>query len=111
GAGGGYDPYVPVAIVPVGQKWSYILTLTGPASAATISLQIISGAGALGNTTNSWPMPSWCANEGMYFKAGDYDQADTSTNPPVTAIVEYYGLTFAHSENLAPTTPGPSAEP
>jgi len=104
---GGFSVYAPVAVVPLGQQFSYILSLDGTGASATISLTITSANGAAGNTTNTWPMPSGFADEGMYFKAGDYDQSPT-TGPDVTATVEFYGLTLGHSENVAPITPAPA---
>ena len=54
-----------VGNVPLGTKWSYVIGLSGN----TISLVIDGGA------TQTFAMSSTFDQEGMYFKAGDYDQS------------------------------------
>jgi hypothetical protein len=84
---GGNEQLTKVGSVPLGTKWSYVIGLSGN----TISLTINGG------TVQTFPMSSTFDQEGMYFKAGDYDQtADSSAAPTVGAKVQFYALTIFH---------------
>jgi hypothetical protein len=83
-AGGNEIPY-PVGNVPLGTKWSYVIGLAGE----TISLTIDGG------TLQTWTMSSTFDQEGMYFKAGDYDQS-VGTDGTVGAKVQFYALQIFH---------------
>jgi hypothetical protein len=81
------EPQTKVGNVPLGTKWSYVIGLSGN----TISLTINGGA------AQTFPMSSTFDQEGMYFKAGDYDQtADSSAAATVGAKVQFYALTVFH---------------
>ena len=75
---GGQKTY-DIAKVPVGTKWSYVIGLSG----STISLKV-------NLLTRTFTMPSSFAKEGMYFKAGNYDQS--SGGESAAAIVHFYAL-------------------
>ena len=83
---GGQTPHT-VANVPLGTKWSYVITETG---AKTITLSINGGA------AKSFAVPSSFKGYPMYFKAGDYDQSSGSSST-VGATVHFYALSVAHS--------------
>ncbi len=74
-----------VGNVPLGTQFSYVITLSGD----VISLD-------LNGSTQTWPLPSSFDQEGMYFKAGDYDQS-TGTSSTVGAKVQFYALSVKHS--------------
>jgi hypothetical protein len=83
-AGGNEIPY-PVGTVPLGTKWSYVIGLSGN----TISFSLNGGA------TQTWTMSSTFNEEGMYFKAGDYDQS-VGSSASVGAKVQFYALKVVH---------------
>lgn len=83
-AGGSSVPH-PVGTVPLGEKWSYVIGLSGN----TISLVVNGGA------AQTWPMSSTFNQEGMYFKAGDYDQTAGSDHS-IGAKVQLYALATSH---------------
>ena len=58
-------------------------------SGSTISLTINGG------TTQTFAMSSTFDQEGMYFKAGDYDQS-VGTSATVGAKVQFYALKIFH---------------
>jgi hypothetical protein len=82
---GGNEVNHPVGNVPLGTKWSYVIGLSGN----TISLVIDGGA------AQTFTMPSSFDQEGMYFKAGDYDQS-VGTSATVGAKVQFYSLEVFH---------------
>jgi alginate lyase len=86
---GGDGVYETVAAAPLGTKWSYLLSLTGTGANAVVGLSINGG------TTLTWPMPASFADEGMYFKAGDYDQT-AAGKASIGASVSFYALQIAH---------------
>jgi hypothetical protein len=86
---GGDGVYETVAAVPIGVRWSYLLSLVGTGAKAVIGLSI-NGAAA-----TTWPMPASFAGERMYFKAGDYDQTAAGTASP-GASVSFYVLRVFH---------------
>lgn len=91
---GGFSVEKPVAAVPLGTKWSYVIGLTGTGANAVISLSINGG------TPLTWPIPGGSAadgfsQEGMYFKAGDYDQTEVGT-ASAGAKVSFYSLSIYH---------------
>jgi hypothetical protein len=86
---GGDGVYETVAAAPLGTKWSYLLSLTGTGANAVVGLSINGG------TTMTWPMPASFADEGMYFKAGDYDQT-AAGKASTGASVSFYALQIAH---------------
>jgi hypothetical protein len=71
--------------VPLGTPWSYVIGLTGN----TISLVIDGGA------PQTFAMSSTFDQEGMYFKAGDYDQS-VGSSATVGAKVQFYALAIVH---------------
>jgi hypothetical protein len=82
---GGNEVEHPVGNAPLGTKWSYVIGLSG----STIRLTIDGGA------AQTFAMSSTFDEEGMYFKAGDYDQtAGTSTT--LGAKVQFYALSIFH---------------
>jgi hypothetical protein len=83
-AGGNEVPYT-VGHVPLGTQWSYVIGLAGN----TISLALNGGA------AQTWAMSTTFDQEGMYFKAGDYDQS-VGTSATVGAKVQFYALQIAH---------------
>ena len=83
-AGGNEIPY-PIGNVPLGTQWSYVIGLSGD----TISLVFNGGA------PQTWTMSSTFDQEGMYFKAGDYDQS-VGSSATVGAKVQFYALTVFH---------------
>ncbi len=83
-AGGNEIPY-PAGNVPLGTAWSYVIGLSGE----TISLVVNGG------TPQSWTMSSTFDQEGMYFKAGDYDQS-VGTDGTIGAKVQFYALQIFH---------------
>ena len=83
---GGNEVHHVVGNVPVGQQWSYVISLTG---GNTIGLN-------LNGTNHTWSLPSAFNGYPMYFKAGDYDQSAGSSST-VGARVHFYGLTIQHS--------------
>jgi hypothetical protein len=85
-AGGNEIPYT-VGNVPLGTKWSYVIGLSGN----TISFVLNGGA------TQTWQMSSTFDQEGMDFKAGDYDQS-VGTSATVGAKVAFYALKVTHGK-------------
>ena len=83
-AGDNEIPY-PVGNVPLGTPWSYVIGLSGN----TISLVLDGGS------SQTWQMSSTFDDEGMYFKAGDYDQS-VGTSATVGAKVQFYALKIEH---------------
>ncbi len=75
-----------VTSVPLGQKFSYVIQITG---GNTINLSI-------NGTRHSYPIPSSFNGYQQYFKAGDYDQSSGSSST-VGASVQFYALTVQHS--------------
>jgi hypothetical protein len=75
----------PITSVPLGTKWSYVIQLSGN----TISLTVNGGA------AQTWPMSPTYNQEGMYFKAGDYNQTSSSSST-VGAKVQFYALKVFH---------------
>ena len=84
-AGGNEVPHT-VGQVALGTPWSYVIGLSGN----TISVIIDGGA------AQTFPMSSTFNQEGMYFKAGNYDQSNGS-DPNVSATVQFYALTITHT--------------
>jgi hypothetical protein len=82
---GGNEVNHPVGNVPLGTQWSYVIGLSG----STISLVIDGGA------AQTFTMSSTFDQEGMYFKAGDYDQS-VGTSDTVGAKVQFYDLQISH---------------
>jgi hypothetical protein len=82
---GGNEVQHNVGSVPLGKKWSYVIGLSGN----TISLTIDGG------TKQTFAMSSTFNQEGMYFKAGDYDQS-AGSSATVGAKVQFYALTIFH---------------
>jgi hypothetical protein len=82
---GGNEVNHPVGHVPLGTKWSYVIGLSG----STISLAIDGGA------PQTFTMSSTFDQEGMYFKAGDYDQS-VGSSATVGAKVQFYSLEVFH---------------
>jgi hypothetical protein len=85
-AGGNEVPY-PVGTVPLGTTWSYVIGLSGN----TITCVINGGA------AQTFAMSSTFDQEGMYFKAGDYDQS-VGTDATVAAQVQFYALKVVHGQ-------------
>ncbi len=83
---GGNEVRHKVGHVPMGTKWSYAIGLSGN----TISLALDGGAPV------TWTMPSSFDREGMYFKAGNYDQT-AGGSASVGALVHFYALDVGHS--------------
>ena len=82
---GGNEVQHPVGNVPLGTKWSYVIGLSG----STISLVIDTGP------PQTFAMSSTFDQEGMYFKAGDYDQS-AGSSATVGARVQFYALKIFH---------------
>ncbi len=82
---GGNEVQYQAGNVPLGTMWSYVIGLSGH----TISLIINGGA------TQTFAMSPTFDNEGMYFKAGDYNQS-SSSSANVGAKVQFYALTIHH---------------
>jgi Alginate lyase len=82
---GGNEVPNPVGNVPLGTAWSYVIGLSGN----TITCIINGGA------TQTFSMSSTFNDEGMYFKAGDYDQS-VGTSATVGAKVQFYALSIFH---------------
>lgn len=82
---GGNEILYPVGTVPLGTKWSYVIGLSGN----TISFALNGGA------AQTWTMSSTFDQEGMYFKAGDYDQS-VGSSATVGAKVQFYALKVVH---------------
>jgi hypothetical protein len=74
-----------VGNVPLGSRWSYAIALSG----GTITLVIDGGA------AQTSAMPAAFNQEGMYFKAGDYDQS-AGASGTVGAKVQFYALSIVH---------------
>ncbi|HEV3190621.1 MAG TPA: polysaccharide lyase family 7 protein, partial [Polyangiaceae bacterium] len=75
-----------ITSVPLGTKWSYVIELS---SGNTISLTVNGG------TAQTWQMSPTYNQEGMYFKAGDYDQTSGSSST-LGAKVQFYALKVFH---------------
>lgn len=84
-AGGNEIPYT-VGTVPLGTRFSYVISLTG---GTTIGLN-------LNGTNHTWTLPTAFDGYPMYFKAGDYDQTAGSSST-VGATVHFYALTIHHA--------------
>lgn len=82
---GGNELLHDVGSVKLGTQWSYVIGLTGN----TISLTINGGS------AQKFTMPSSFDQEGMYFKAGDYDQS-TGSSTTIGAKVQFYALSIVH---------------
>ncbi len=82
---GGNEVQTPVGNVALGTPWSYVIGLSGNA----ITLVIDGGA------TQTFTMSSTFDQEGMYFKAGDYDQS-VGTSATTGAKVQFYALSVFH---------------
>ena len=82
---GGNEVLHTVGNVPVGTKWSYVISLTG---GNVIGLN-------LNGTNHTFTMPSSFKGLPMYFKAGDYDQTAGSSST-IGAKVQFYALTIHH---------------
>jgi hypothetical protein len=82
---GGNEVTNTVGNVPLGMRWSYTIELSGH----TISLTIDGGA------AQTFQMSPTFDQEGMYFKAGDYDQSSGS-DANVGAKVQFYALSLFH---------------
>ncbi len=82
---GGNEVETEVATVPLGTQWSYVIGLSGN----TISLTINGG------TPQTFTMSSTFDQEGMYFKAGNYDQS-VGSDANVASQVQFYALSVAH---------------
>jgi hypothetical protein len=82
---GGNEIQYPAGNVALGTPWSYIIGLAGE----TISLTINGGA------AQTWTMSSTFDEEGMYFKAGDYDQS-VGADGTIGAKVQFYALQIFH---------------
>src|SRR5258708_460114 len=76
----------PITNVPLSTKWSYVTELS---SGNTISLTVNGG------TAQTWQMSPTYNQEGMYFKAGDYNQTSGSSST-VGAKVQFYALKVFH---------------
>ena len=74
-----------VGTVPLGTKFSYVISLTG---GNTIGISI-------NGKNQNFTMPSSFKSYPMYFKAGDYDQSSGSSST-VGAKVQFYALTVQH---------------
>jgi hypothetical protein len=83
-AGGNEVPHT-LGNVPLGMPWSYVIGLSGSSIALTLG----------GGPTQKFTMPSSFDGQGMYFKAGDYDQTSGSS-ATVGAQVQFYALTVLH---------------
>ncbi|GAA3539775.1 polysaccharide lyase family 7 protein [Amycolatopsis ultiminotia] len=75
----------PMGNVPLGQKWSYEISLTG---GDTIGL-------VLDGKQTTWPLDSSFKDYPMYFKAGNYNQS-TSSSSTVGARVHFFALGVSH---------------
>jgi hypothetical protein len=74
--------------VPLGTKFSYVLSLVGSGASAKLSVSINGKASQLSFPSSWGPYP-------MYFKAGDYDQTAGSSTT-LGARVEFYGVNIFH---------------
>jgi Alginate lyase len=83
---GGNEVETPVGTVSLGTPWSYVIGLSGN----TISLTINGG------TAQTFTMSSTFDQEGMYFKAGNYDQS-VGSDPSVASQVQFYALNVLHT--------------
>jgi hypothetical protein len=82
---GGNEVQHTVGNVPLGTKWSYVIGLSG----STIRVTIDGGA------AQTFAMSPTFDQEGMYFKAGDYDQS-SGTSATIGAKVQFFALTILH---------------
>jgi hypothetical protein len=71
--------------VPLGTQWSYVLGLSG----STISVSIDGGV------AQTFAMSPRFRREGMYFRAGDYDQS-AGDGGTIGALVQFYALQIVH---------------
>lgn len=83
---GGNEVETQVGSAPLGTKFSYVLGLAG--NDITIAID--------GAAPHSFTMPSSFDQEGMYFKAGDYDQS-VGSSATVGAKVQFYALQISHA--------------
>jgi hypothetical protein len=83
---GGNEVQHTVGTAALGAAWSYVIGLSGN----TITLSINGGA------AQDFAMSSTFDEEGMYFKAGDYDQT-VGTSATVGADVHFYALKIVHA--------------
>ncbi len=82
---GGQTSY-PIANVPLGTRFSYVIQLLGD---GTLVL-------TLDGIAHTFTMPTAFGGYGEYFKAGNYDQS-SGTDPNVGAVVKFYALSVTHS--------------
>lgn len=82
---GGNEADTTVGTVPLGTEWSYVIGLSGNDITLVID----------GGTAQPFTMSSTFDQEGMYFKAGDYDQS-VGTSATVGAKVQFYALSVHH---------------
>lgn len=80
-----------ISNVPIGQRFTYILTLTGTKLTVKINDE----------ATKSYTIDSSFSNDRFYFKAGDYDQSavriDSGSVPTTdSTVVKYYALAIHH---------------
>lgn len=85
---GGNETQTMLATVPLGTKFSYVISLTGTSAGATIGITI-------NGSTMMFPMPASFEGYGEYFKAGDYDQSVGDAG--IGATVKFYALSVSHS--------------
>jgi hypothetical protein len=74
--------------VPLGTKFTYVISLIGSGAAAQLSVTI-------NGQVTQLSLPSSWASENMYFKAGDYDQTAGSSST-IGSQVEFYALSIVH---------------
>ena len=82
---GGNEVQHTVGNVPLGTKWSYVIGLSGN----TISFVLDGGA------PQAFAMAHTFDKEGMYFKAGNYDQS-VGTDGNISSTVQFYSLAIHH---------------
>jgi len=82
---GGNEVHHVVGNVPLGTKFSYVISLT---NSNTIGIN-------LNGTNHTFTMPSAFNGIKMYFKAGDYDQSFGSSST-IGARVQFYALSVFH---------------
>jgi len=84
---GGSSTTTTITNVPLGQKFTYQLKLSGK----TITVKVNS-------TTKTFTMDDSFVGEKFYFKAGNYDQTATAGTPQTTdgTVVKFYSLKITH---------------